>query len=875
MINIKIKLKIITVIALVISNLLAGFPGQAVISIAETVLKDIKVVDTLYWATKDSKVVDSLVNSRFPRVIKEAKAATNTYDFSDCGATCDTDAGWWASDDGVDVFPFANNSANRNNHTENVDADYTALSSSNDSRFVSQTAPASDEIFLWFEMTISEPVEDIAQIDFTYEGFTTATTNFSIYVKDNSTAFQNNSGWRRVGAVESIAASTEESFTRSLVSTDFANLINSSGLIIWGVTEVASAVAVTTDYVSLTVHTNTVEQEGFRWRNDDGSETTATWIASQDTNITQPTATNTRLRTILNDTSAGNQASTQYQLEYKLSSDSVYRPVQASSGSVAFGSSGTASAGGTTVINVPYPTTVNVGDLLILTVANKLETTTPATPTGWTAASNYTATGGAGSAGADSGNIRMSVFIKEADGSEDNDMLGMTINGNAAIGRMFRYTKGTGKEWEYAIVNGADNTPGTSWSVTAGSDPGITAGDIVLVASASNSDGPTWSAEAISATGVTFGTATERQDSGITTGNDLDMIVSDHVVSSGTSSAAPVYTMTASTSGTNFPAGPSVFVRIRQVDAPIQLGASSNIGASGAATTAQLTAPAGGPTFTAGRIQDDENPADAVDINDSQYTEMEWSLIATSQAADAEVYQFRVTANGQVLTDYTVTPQWTIGTPAGGSTFTLSTYRFYTDNDGTNPTDPWGAPDLGENTLITTVPATNDSPEPTDELRLRVAITIGGANLSASSQQFKLQYKAGTDASCTTGSWTDVGAGGGGAIWRFASSSVTDGTDLTAAKISVTDVLEEYIKSNPTGTNPNAATVGQDIEYDFHLEHNGAADATTYSFRVVESDGTVFSAYTNCPTLETRPGSSNLLRHGAHFVDNSEKGFIW
>ena len=30
--------------------------------------------------------------------------------------------------------------------------------------------------------------------------------------------------------------------------------------------------------------TPVLTQEGFRWRNDDGSETTATWLAAQDTN---------------------------------------------------------------------------------------------------------------------------------------------------------------------------------------------------------------------------------------------------------------------------------------------------------------------------------------------------------------------------------------------------------------------------------------------------------------------------------------------------------------------------------------------------------------------------------------------------------------
>jgi len=59
----------------------------------------------------------------------------------------------------------------------------------------------------------------------------------------------------------------------------------------------------------------TIEQEGFRFRSDDGTETTATWLAAQDTNITQPTLTNTRLRVILNTTL--DRPSEAYQLEYR------------------------------------------------------------------------------------------------------------------------------------------------------------------------------------------------------------------------------------------------------------------------------------------------------------------------------------------------------------------------------------------------------------------------------------------------------------------------------------------------------------------------------------------------------------------------------
>jgi len=74
------------------------------------------------------------------------------------------------------------------------------------------------------------------------------------------------------------------------------------------------------------------------------------------------------------------------------------------------------------------------------------------------------------------------------------------------------------------------------------------------------------------------------------------------------------------------------------------LSPSSNIAASGASTTAQLTAPSGKTTsdFVTGRIQDDENPSDTIDVTTDDYTELEWAIIANAAAVDSGIYEFRV-----------------------------------------------------------------------------------------------------------------------------------------------------------------------------------------------------------------------------------------
>lgn len=57
------------------------------------------------------------------------------------------------------------------------------------------------------------------------------------------------------------------------------------------------------------------EQEGYRFRDDDGSESAATFLASQDTSIVRRKALKTRVRIIMNAT--GNPVSNDFKLEYR------------------------------------------------------------------------------------------------------------------------------------------------------------------------------------------------------------------------------------------------------------------------------------------------------------------------------------------------------------------------------------------------------------------------------------------------------------------------------------------------------------------------------------------------------------------------------
>jgi len=70
----------------------------------------------------------------------------------------------------------------------------------------------------------------------------------------------------------------------------------------------------------------TIEQEGYRFRNDDGSEVAATWRRAQDVDDEIELSTNIRLRALLNAT--GDPATTQFQLEYRKVGTTTWSKVQ-------------------------------------------------------------------------------------------------------------------------------------------------------------------------------------------------------------------------------------------------------------------------------------------------------------------------------------------------------------------------------------------------------------------------------------------------------------------------------------------------------------------------------------------------------------------
>ena len=64
-----------------------------------------------------------------------------------------------------------------------------------------------------------------------------------------------------------------------------------------------------------------LDLEGFRWRDDNGNETTATWLADQDATLTDNSTSNRRLRALI-DVTLGDPPSQNYRLEYQKTGES-------------------------------------------------------------------------------------------------------------------------------------------------------------------------------------------------------------------------------------------------------------------------------------------------------------------------------------------------------------------------------------------------------------------------------------------------------------------------------------------------------------------------------------------------------------------------
>ncbi len=131
-----------------------------------------------------------------------------------------------------------------NSKTEATGAQYTAIGSSDDSRWTTPDPGYGDEVFLWLEMYTEMAVETIGSIELHFEGYLSSeSANFSIWTRDLV-----NGEWDQIGTTQSIATGADDTITRT-ITVDIANYIAADGKIIWGVYESADSRSLNIDYV--------------------------------------------------------------------------------------------------------------------------------------------------------------------------------------------------------------------------------------------------------------------------------------------------------------------------------------------------------------------------------------------------------------------------------------------------------------------------------------------------------------------------------------------------------------------------------------------------------------------------------------------------
>jgi hypothetical protein len=398
-----------------------------------------------------------------------------------------------------------------------------------------------------------------------------------------------------------------------------------------------------------------LDQEGFRWRDDDGNETGATWRQSQDTADTADLDEQVRLRVLID--ASDDPSNLQYLLEHKQDTESsgLWRPI------------GIGAPGST-------PTIVGFGSAALSTNDPSVNLSSGS----WTPAENdivvlFAASTTTLAAAADTADW-LSVL---GDGVEVNS----DAHGYAAFYHVV--TSGeAGGSTTFTATNmlAAAETGNCIGVAVRGADPD----NPIHVAAAAFNSGNTTTPDVLAAlTGATQPTITGClvvrgicQDS---TGSYSDPASHTSVTSNNTNQIHQVWTRDAATT-----AGADVDATNVTPDAgdedcaitiaflaapgtPAVIYATSSQYADGAATTAQLTAPSGKSTsnFTDGVMVEAQALADAVDIVADEYTEIEWCLKAQTPAVDTDVFEFRVTANGTPFATYTVTPELTVATGSG------------------------------------------------------------------------------------------------------------------------------------------------------------------------------------------------------------------
>lgn len=228
-------------------------------------------------------------------------------------------------------------------------------------------------------------------------------------------------------------------------------------------------------------------------------------------------------------------------------------------------------AAGTTSIVLPVwssaPGIVVPNRICFIVVANKLSTTIPDLPTGFTAAGNYTLSGGGGTNGEDDGPTRITIFYRVHDGTESGSVTVTIPSGNSAVAGYIHFRNDDGGGWSIANDGGgADTSRDTSWSSTGSFNIGFLAGDKAIWFTASTNQNGHPVAESMSAGPAVFESPATWINSGTTLGNNIRLALGTFDCTTGTGGVAmPTITDSNTLAATT---GVGMVTRLRSVVLP-------------------------------------------------------------------------------------------------------------------------------------------------------------------------------------------------------------------------------------------------------------------------------------------------------------------
>lgn len=220
-----------------------------------------------------------------------------------------------------------------------------------------------------------------------------------------------------------------------------------------------------------------------------------------------------------------------------------------------------AAASGTTSAVAAYPASTADQDLLIAHVMSK---PFGVFPTFSSMAPSASIASGSVANGIDVGSVMSTTALRILDGAITGSETVSVVGGTPTLAAISRWTVAAGKDWDIEMSQGADTTiTGTAVSAT-GTNLIVVPGDTIVITVAITSDTITHTSQALAIAGATLSAITWDTVIVTTAGNDGAMYVGRCTVSTGSVTAAPVYTATSSLSGQS--AASVTFVRLRERD---------------------------------------------------------------------------------------------------------------------------------------------------------------------------------------------------------------------------------------------------------------------------------------------------------------------